>query len=333
MNRGAKENERARDWNCLACGDYQFARNRQCRKCGAKRPLEGETQLVRNSGPLGKGNEPPVGVPNDHERTRDWNCHICGDYQFARNRQCRKCGANRLVGEAVVTSGGPPSHKGKGNESTAQLPVKEWTCFFCGDFQFARNRQCRKCGTKRPTTQEVKEREERAKEEALLQEQAQQERLATWKVKYDEMVRRYTRAGWEQLRLLFIGHFEDGCILSCLPRELVVHIAIFCCTVDTDSSLLKYFKMGRKKLAMETFDSDPSGLNRSYFMSGRTLEYHPERPPGAQYELIEWADHSGKVTNKIVGTWSEAQMLARMSFDPSWERQAKQIIENRQSSM
>merc|ERR1711948_104859 len=30
----------AGDWNCPACGDHQFARNTNCRKCGADKPMD-----------------------------------------------------------------------------------------------------------------------------------------------------------------------------------------------------------------------------------------------------------------------------------------------------
>eukprot|EP00927_Polykrikos_kofoidii_P036392 TRINITY_DN3072_c0_g2_i1.p1 TRINITY_DN3072_c0_g2~~TRINITY_DN3072_c0_g2_i1.p1 ORF type:complete len:657 (+),score=84.79 TRINITY_DN3072_c0_g2_i1:195-2165(+) len=128
------------DWTCPACGDLQFARNTKCRKCGTPPPS--------GSGPSDSGK---VSYPGD------WNCDSCGDLQFARNTKCRKCSAPRkditagfampddnMEGDAA-SNGGAES---PGN-SFISLPG-DWNCEQCGDLQFARNMQCRKCGSPPP---------------------------------------------------------------------------------------------------------------------------------------------------------------------------------------
>merc|ERR1711871_1139022 len=67
------------------------------------------------------------------KRPGDWFCEICGDLQFARNTECRKCSKGPR----------PESHWGPA--------MDDWTCLMCGDVQFARNKKCRACGAKRPT--------------------------------------------------------------------------------------------------------------------------------------------------------------------------------------
>mmetsp|Transcript_6933 Transcript_6933/g.20271 ORF Transcript_6933/g.20271 Transcript_6933/m.20271 type:complete len:99 (+) Transcript_6933:2-298(+) len=94
------------DWECPECNDYQFARNTHCRRCGAPKP--GESGGMFGGGGGGRGGA------GDHEhfgggrqggfssggwssggKPGDWECPNCGDYQFARNTHCRRCGCPR----------------------------------------------------------------------------------------------------------------------------------------------------------------------------------------------------------------------------------------------
>lgn len=62
------------DWNCPQCGDHQFGKNEECRKCG--------------------GRKPTVATNNQVFKKGDWLCPNpeCADVQFERNQECRKCG-------------------------------------------------------------------------------------------------------------------------------------------------------------------------------------------------------------------------------------------------
>lgn len=73
------QERREGDWDCPECGDLQFARNVNCRKCGKARP----------------GVEVPDRKPFRRPRKLpgDWYCSECGDHQYARNTNCRRCGA------------------------------------------------------------------------------------------------------------------------------------------------------------------------------------------------------------------------------------------------
>merc|ERR1712091_803882 len=64
----ANQGVKSGDWICPSCGDHQYARNDECRKCGEPKPDEGIVQK-NSSAPLLPG---------------DWICSECGDHQFGR---------------------------------------------------------------------------------------------------------------------------------------------------------------------------------------------------------------------------------------------------------
>eukprot|EP00929_Paragymnodinium_shiwhaense_P086449 TRINITY_DN4696_c0_g1_i1.p1 TRINITY_DN4696_c0_g1~~TRINITY_DN4696_c0_g1_i1.p1 ORF type:complete len:612 (-),score=98.74 TRINITY_DN4696_c0_g1_i1:372-2207(-) len=131
------------DWECPSCGDLQFASRNSCRKCGTPHPTSPGLR------PASAG-APPRGVSMEG----DWNCPSCGDYQFARNTECRRCGAARGSGSRGGGGKGgytPPAARG-GGPPAAKAPATggDWYCPSCGDLQFARNAQCRRCGEMAP---------------------------------------------------------------------------------------------------------------------------------------------------------------------------------------
>jgi len=158
--------KRPDDWVCPQCGDLQFARNAQCRKCGGDKPAVATNKVVQKAGDWicpnpecqdvqfernqncrkcgmpkpgtdGEMAEPVVPEPMNNTGVNDWNCPQCGDLQFGRNPGCRKCGAPRPGGTSKSTNG---------------VVAKEgdWFCPGCKDLQFERNSSCRKCGTPKP---------------------------------------------------------------------------------------------------------------------------------------------------------------------------------------
>eukprot|EP00425_Heterocapsa_triquetra_P016613 CAMPEP_0195127064 /NCGR_PEP_ID=MMETSP0448-20130528/136222_1 /TAXON_ID=66468 /ORGANISM="Heterocapsa triquestra, Strain CCMP 448" /LENGTH=443 /DNA_ID=CAMNT_0040164779 /DNA_START=123 /DNA_END=1451 /DNA_ORIENTATION=+ len=154
---------KAGDWVCPSCNDFQFARNVQCRRCGtanpataggavaqAFMPTAGAYVTLAQDSAASSAAMPVAGAPGVVGRVGyptmpgDWNCPACGDLQFARNTQCRKCGtAHPDPGAAVAAapaSAGPTAMPG------------DWMCAGCGDHQFARNTQCRRCGAGHPGT-------------------------------------------------------------------------------------------------------------------------------------------------------------------------------------
>eukprot|EP00747_Dinoflagellata_sp_TGD_P211504 gnl/TRDRNA2_/TRDRNA2_84748_c0_seq1.p1 gnl/TRDRNA2_/TRDRNA2_84748_c0~~gnl/TRDRNA2_/TRDRNA2_84748_c0_seq1.p1 ORF type:complete len:631 (+),score=77.73 gnl/TRDRNA2_/TRDRNA2_84748_c0_seq1:58-1950(+) len=112
------------DWLCERCGDLQFAKNVECRKCGEPRK-----PTVRPIDSAAAGTK----RARDAEQTLragDWWCDSCGDHQFATRRECRSCGKPKPAANA--------------------MPNGDWACQACGDIQFKKRTQCRLCGAPRP---------------------------------------------------------------------------------------------------------------------------------------------------------------------------------------
>jgi len=130
------------DWNCSQCGDLNFARNAQCRRCGAAPPA--------GCGGGGQFNgQPAQGLNNGNMRPGDWNCSQCGDLNFARNAQCRRCGAPPPANAGC--GGGCGGYGGPNPAAFAHAKPGDWVCPACGDLNFARNVACRRCGQAKPT--------------------------------------------------------------------------------------------------------------------------------------------------------------------------------------
>lgn len=155
------------DWNCLECGDIQFARNESCRKCGAPNPYMFPPVMAGGCTGVPKPQRNGRSSPS-WSREGDWNCPSCGDIQFGRNESCRQCGTAKPlpVGAGVkplpvgagVNLGGPGVNLG--GKGVAHGPVGsgaaregDWLCPSCGDLQFARNDKCRRCSAAKPRGQ------------------------------------------------------------------------------------------------------------------------------------------------------------------------------------
>eukprot|EP00928_Gymnodinium_smaydae_P057766 TRINITY_DN4098_c0_g1_i2.p1 TRINITY_DN4098_c0_g1~~TRINITY_DN4098_c0_g1_i2.p1 ORF type:complete len:476 (+),score=50.51 TRINITY_DN4098_c0_g1_i2:127-1554(+) len=134
------------DWFCPACGDLQFARNASCRQCGVDKPII--TTSGKGGGKKGGKGGRKADTPRDEMVDGDWTCTSCGDFQFARNRTCRKCGA---LNPSLAPAPKPSSQQ--------DMRDGDWTCPQCGDHVFARNDNCRRCGSGKlgSSRQEVKE--------------------------------------------------------------------------------------------------------------------------------------------------------------------------------
>jgi predicted RNA-binding Zn-ribbon protein involved in translation (DUF1610 family) len=121
------------DWHCPACGDLQFAKNMECRKCGTPNPDPEGSQAAMEAGRA-------AAASKHSEKPGDWYCPSCGDLNFARNLECRKCGTPTADPEAAQAAAAVQKSK------QAQRPG-DWHCTQCGDLQFAKNMHCRRCNT------------------------------------------------------------------------------------------------------------------------------------------------------------------------------------------
>merc|ERR1719434_531590 len=88
------------DWMCPRCNDHVFARNSQCRRCGSGKDGTGELAAgsslpMGGMGAGGMGGMGGMGMRAQQQLPGDWHCPQCNDLQFARNKQCRMCGAER----------------------------------------------------------------------------------------------------------------------------------------------------------------------------------------------------------------------------------------------
>lgn len=170
------------DWMCASCGDHQFARNAECRKCGAANPGGGkggkgggkgqkpgdwfcpscnDLQFAKNDQcrKCGEPNPDPDGSKSaresaiagrdsgDNMKPGDWFCPNCNDLNFARNAECRKCQAPNPDPEGSMEAA---QQSGARMNPQNQHKPGDWTCSSCGDHQFARNDSCRKCGAPNP---------------------------------------------------------------------------------------------------------------------------------------------------------------------------------------
>merc|ERR1719359_1243313 len=169
------------DWICASCGDHQFAKNTECRKCGAARtggggmggftkgkkagdwhcPNCNDLQFAKNDvcrkcqtpnpDPEGSRTAMEAGIAAGHggqlEKPGDWYCPSCNDLQFARNAVCRKCSTpNPDPQGSLAAAQASGSFKPAAQNNQVKKPG-DWHCSNCGDLQFARNVACRQCGT------------------------------------------------------------------------------------------------------------------------------------------------------------------------------------------
>merc|ERR1740117_1675190 len=142
---GTPQGGKPGDWSCPGCGDHQFARNPECRKCGTAKPGGGGMAMMGMGGGGGGGG----GGRTAAQKPGDWNCPSCGDHQFARNTECRKCGSPNPdpAGSMAAKEAGHAAGQVMLGEN---MKPGDWYCPGCNDLQFAKNAQCRKCATPNP---------------------------------------------------------------------------------------------------------------------------------------------------------------------------------------
>jgi len=121
------------DWHCPNCGDLQFAKNVECRKCSTPNPDPAGSQAAMEAGIA-------AAAAKHTEKPGDWYCPNCGDLQFAKNLECRKCGTPTSDPEAAKAAAAF-------QKSKQEMKPGDWHCTQCGDLQFAKNMQCRRCQT------------------------------------------------------------------------------------------------------------------------------------------------------------------------------------------
>ncbi|XP_063902173.1 uncharacterized protein LOC135121820 [Zophobas morio] len=143
------------DWMCPQCDSHNFSRNMNCRDCGIVRPnnadkLEnyrsggGENQKHYTNNSRYSSSNNSFGMVNNsiplNFMPGDWMCSQpkCQHHNFARNLECRRCGA--------------PKYDNAGSISGSKFVSHDWYCpnADCGYYNFARVSYCRMCDTPRP---------------------------------------------------------------------------------------------------------------------------------------------------------------------------------------
>ena len=154
------------DWLCPS-GDHQFAKNENCRRCRAVKPM---------ADPPGEPAAKARGAAMARAAGKDsqgrflsgaWACPSCGNHQSRKNDRCRTCHAARPAAGAPSWEAGDwecphcGAHQPAGSAvcgichaATAAVggttwKAGDWECPSCGDHQFARNVSCRSCGSLR----------------------------------------------------------------------------------------------------------------------------------------------------------------------------------------
>lgn len=133
--------EQRGDWLCPSCGDLQFARNTQCRRCATPYPGP-QFHAAPAAGKGGKGCGGKGG--KDTPRPGDWNCPNCGYMLYANRTECRRCGTPKPEGAGLDVV---PQQTGFAHKPA--LPG-DWICPGCSDLVFAKHPVCRRCQTPNP---------------------------------------------------------------------------------------------------------------------------------------------------------------------------------------
>ncbi|KAK7196491.1 Zn-finger in Ran binding protein [Novymonas esmeraldas] len=142
-------------WMCPACYTFNGATRTACTHCQQTRPLsktpgasaarddrrgaQWSVSAAATAPPSfppslaasrARGDDP---APPKPFRKGDWHCK-CGAHNFARNTQCRACGA--------------PSASSKASETHRP---GDWTCLACNMHNFAWRTACKSCSAAKPT--------------------------------------------------------------------------------------------------------------------------------------------------------------------------------------
>ncbi|KAJ8610023.1 hypothetical protein CTAYLR_006624 [Chrysophaeum taylorii] len=87
----------------------------------------------------------------------DWICHQCQNNNFARRRECRRCGTPRSDRSTVVGERPPPQQHGSSRPrggGSSFIPG-DWLCGRCSNHNFQWRTECKRCSAPRGADSQV----------------------------------------------------------------------------------------------------------------------------------------------------------------------------------
>lgn len=142
LPQGSNADARPGDWNCLKCGNLNFAFRTECNRSTCKEP-----RSSRDEGSMNRGGSIGAGGYGQ-ARDGDWNCAKCGYMNFARRTECNQCNAPRsgpAKGGLQSRTGGNQRRGGPTNGGYGQARAGDWVCDKCNYMNFARRTECNEC--------------------------------------------------------------------------------------------------------------------------------------------------------------------------------------------
>merc|ERR1712113_747210 len=147
-----REYEKPGDWTCTSCGDLQFAKNANCRMCGAPKPgvKEAREEILKH----GQSPENWIAMHPDLElRAKEKFLAMDPKLQLVVMKKGTLHGTRdptavlmSRIKLVLATGILPPAPEAK----LQPRAEGDWTCPSCHDHQFRRNHVCRRCGTPNP---------------------------------------------------------------------------------------------------------------------------------------------------------------------------------------
>mmetsp|Transcript_11137 Transcript_11137/g.33387 ORF Transcript_11137/g.33387 Transcript_11137/m.33387 type:complete len:178 (+) Transcript_11137:528-1061(+) len=114
------------DWICANCGNSNFAKRRECRRCNAPRTSQCrvvDDRSVQADRAQDRRPRAKAVVPGD------WYCGRCGNHNFQWRDACKRCGAPKAADSQVVgadqssPSGPSPSGVPPSSRRDSDVPV------------------------------------------------------------------------------------------------------------------------------------------------------------------------------------------------------------------
>lgn len=146
------------DWVCPRCLDLQFAKNKECRKCGAPCPAPALFEGGVNSIPVGGESQFNGSAEGDEwlARYQDLQPRAVEAFRsltpYVQHLVMERGGLDGARDQnAVLLSRVKQAQQGTLPQGKGAHPKPgDWYCPQCNDLQFARNTSCRKCGAPNP---------------------------------------------------------------------------------------------------------------------------------------------------------------------------------------